>query len=582
MHNTSSLQKRHRSDIVDSHMTTTTINEVGTTTTDPTTTSSTSNDFSNRTLDEFLEISFQQTRIGLRQWKYWCIILSLGVANSSDASEILCLSYILSNDDFSQTMLRGNTGGGLAASVFLGMLLGGLFIGTLGDWFGRKPMLLVGLGCNTVAGFLSAFAPTVGIMSLLRFIAGIGIGTTVPPLFTLVTELAPPSQRGLCVTICASFWMVGSIYVALVAMFLLGYWDVSWRIFVVICAIPSLVGGILIHSIVPESPRFLALRLRHSEALHTTNLLAQDMRHRGTLMTIEEMERSFPRHPTAATTTTSPTTTTTRSNPSWQDNQESTFSIIWIAFGEFQASARTLYRPQMIRTTLPLQMVWFSLSFGSYGLMTWINTLFVEVQLQNVYFNALLFAGSNLPGNILTAIWMDRAGRSSMLVSSVLLAAMSLLAFAWSASVMKASGIVFSACCFQCFTIAAWNVIDTLSSELFPTTVRSTGMGICAASGRIGAMLAQFVNGALVARPVNLLLVASGTLLLGALTPCLLPNGDITGLPVQDDIEDVESTTEYEPLSRSSIGNPAPFAGPQRRYPSYRDNHESNAGEVFS
>lgn len=499
-----------------------------------------------RSLDEFMETAYQQTRIGLRQWKYWCILLSLGVANSSDASEILCLSYILSDKEFETNVLQGRSGGGLAAAVFLGMLMGGLFIGTLGDWFGRKPMLLVGLGCNVFAGVLSAFAPTVGVLSVLRCIAGVGIGATVPPLFTLATELAPPSQRGLCVTICASFWMVGSIYVALGAMFLLEYAGLSWRVFAVACAIPSAAGAFLVHTLVPESPRFLALGARHSEALHIANTLAQEMSYRGSLLTLEEMQKSFPR--------------SQRANQQLHMARQSLLSVIVTAMTEFFISAKKLYRPHIRRTTWPLQMVWFSLSFGSYGLMTWINTLFVQVHLQNVYFNSLLFAVSNLPGNILTAIWMDRVGRSSMLVGSVLAAATSLMAFAWCAHVMNPSGIVLSACSFQCFTIAAWNVIDTLSSELFPTSVRSTGMGVCAASGRIGAMLAQFVNGALVGNPIRLLLVASGTLLLGALTPCLLPNGDMTGQPVQDEVDFSTEDALYTPLPRP-FDSPSPSVG---------------------
>lgn len=488
-----------------------------------------------RSLDEFLETSFQQTRIGLNQWNYWAIILSLGVANSSDASEILCLSYILSDSGFEDTMLQGASGGTLAASVFFGMLIGGLFIGTLGDVFGRKPMLMVGLVGNAIAGILSAMAPNVATMSVVRCLAGVGIGATVPPLFTLVTELAPPSQRGLCVTICASFWMVGSIFVALVAMLLLEYMGVSWRVFATACAIPSAIGAILVQQLVPESPRFLALDRRYSEALHVANNLVQSMSFRGPLLTLEEMEKSFPR---SAHEMASPVPASSRS----------TLTVIQESSQDFFASAAKLYTPQLRNTTWPLQMVWFSLSFGSYGLVTWINTLFVAVHLEDVYFNALLFAFSNLPGNLITAVWMDKVGRSSMLTGSVLASAGSLVMFAYFAQdEPNASGVVLSACAFQCFTIAAWNVIDTLSSELFPTSVRSTGMGVCAASGRVGAMVAQLVNGALVGNPVRLLLVASTTLVLGAATPCLLPNGDITGQPVKDDLaSDLDPV--YEPL----------------------------------
>lgn len=495
-----------------------------------------------RSLDDFLEYAYQSTKQGngrnginlFTQWKYWGLMLSLGMANSSDASEILCISYILSDREFNEHILQESAwrGGLLAAAVFLGMLIGGLFIGTLGDWLGRRPMLLVGLLCNTIAGVLSAAAPDALTLSFLRCIAGIGIGATVPPLFTLVTELAPPSQRGLFVTVCASFWMVGSIYVALVALWLLESLGLSWRVFAVACAVPSAIGGFLIYMIVPESPRFLALEQKHTDALRVTLQLANLMGYDGPSLTLTEMERSFPRS--------SSQSIQSLSHAEEQQRQRGggggIFSIMSTAMTDFYVSASKLYTKDLRQTTWPLQMVWFSLSFGSYGLLTWINSIFVQEHLKNVYFNALLFAASNLPGNILTAILMDRIGRSIMLISSVVASASCLVSFAWSAYVTSQAGIVLSACAFQCFTIAAWNTIDCMTSELFPTTVRSTGMGVCAASGRIGAMVAQFVNGALIAQPIRLLLVASVTLLLGALTPCLLPEGDMTGQPVQDDV----------------------------------------------
>ena len=504
----------------------------------------------NRSLDDFLDQAYFETSkrsapascgsisSSRQQWRYWCIALSMGVANSSDASEILCLSYILSDADFEEHILHHTPwrGGLLAAAVFLGMLLGGLFIGTLGDFVGRKPMLLLGLGCNAIAGILSALAPNVWVLSLLRCIAGVGIGASVPPLFTLVTEIAPPSVRGLCVTLCASFWMVGSIYVALAALWLLEALGLSWRVFAMACALPSALGYVLISNLVPESPRFLAMEQRHTEALTVANSLAEKMNYHHPLWTLEEVERAFP--------------------PSNQTHERDTrFGVVATALYEFCISARKLYTPTLQPITWPLQMVWFSLSFGSYGLLTWINTLFVEVHLKNVYFNALLFAVSNLPGNILTAMLLDRLGRSTMLVGSVLASAFSLLLFAWFAKLLFPVGIVLSACSFQCFTIAAWNTIDCMTSELFPTTVRSTGMGVCAASGRIGAMVAQFINGALVTKPVRLLLVASVTLVLGALTPFLLPNGgDMAAQPVNDRLDD-EATVNggdamYTPLAR--------------------------------
>jgi hypothetical protein len=68
-------------------------------------------------------------------------------------------------------------------------------------------------------------------------------------------------------------------------------------------------------------------------------------------------------------------------------------------------------------------------------------------------------------------------------------------------------------------------------------------MGVCAASGRIGAMVAKFVNGFLIESPVRLLLTSSISLELGALAPQLLPrNRDLTGQPVPDFATKIEAT----------------------------------------
>jgi MFS family permease len=136
---------------------------------------------------------------------------------------------------------------------------------------------------------------------------------------------------------------------------------------------------------------------------------------------------------------------------------------------------------------------------------------------------------------------MDRGsnGRARLLTGSLLAAALSLVAFAAAATggggTPSRLWIVGSACAFQACSVAAWNAVDVISSELFPTQVRATGMGLCAASGRLGAMLAQAVNSYLVSSPARLVLVAASTLLVGAAAPGFLP--DATGRPVEDRVD---------------------------------------------
>ena len=151
-----------------------------------------------------------------------------------------------------------------------------------------------------------------------------------------------------------------------------------------------------------------------------------------------------------------------------------------------------------------------------------------------------------------------------MLVGSLLGAAGSLAGFAslvyfggdseqTNKSWLRTDAIVLFACAFQMFSIVSWNTIDIISGELFPTSVRSAGMGICTASGRMGAMVAQVANAKLMISSISdndeeestqsvasawVLILASSALLFGALMPIFLGR-DASGGELKDDVGDV-------------------------------------------
>jgi hypothetical protein len=98
------------------------------------------------------------------------------------------------------------------------------------------------------------------------------------------------------------------------------------------------------------------------------------------------------------------------------------------------------------------------------------------------------------------------------------------------------------------FSIVSWNAIDILSGELFPTRVRSAGMGVCTASGRLGAMVAQIANAHMMSSVSDegeeesvasawVLVVAALALLLGAGMPSFLGR-DVTGGELKDEVVD--------------------------------------------
>lgn len=417
------------------------------------------------------------------------VFLALGMANSSDASEILCLSYILADPVFQNNILKESTGGVLTGSVFCGMLIGGLYIGIYSDQIGRHPALLAGLVLNGVAGLISCIVSNITQLCLVRFIAGIGIGATVPPLFALASELTSDSKRGLWVSVVASFWMIGSLFVAVVAWALLD--NLGWRFFGTVCALPSCLGALLVYAVVPESPRYLLLQGNYEKALTAANRCLKVPS-----WTSEEVLHHY------------------------ELSERRKGSTELSAWERFVPTIKDLFT-NSLQTAVTLQIAWFSLSFASYGLLTWINRIFHKVGLENVYFNEILFASANLPGNVFAAIFLDRFGRSNVLSGSLWLAAVSLISFATFSQHQHL--VVLSACVFQAASVSAWNSIDVVTSEGFPVSTRSTGLSVCAATGRIGAGIAQLCNAALIDSPSQLLILSSIMLVIGSFTPNCLP-----------------------------------------------------------
>jgi len=482
------------------------------------------------------------------------IFLALGIANSGDATEINCLNYVLSSDEFQYDMLGNDlasNGALFGSSIYAGMLFGGLLTGLFGDNFGRKPILLTGLISNSCSGALSAFAPNFGLLCFFRFISGLGIGAVITCIITLATELSPPSRRGLYVTFVSSFWTIGSIFISSMGWIVLGIEGKSWRFFLSVAAIPSSVGFALVACYVPESPRFLALNRKYVEATKAANIVADAMGFRGVKLGLDEVRHYYDDDesnnisgelPQASTTEEAHESKKDKKNIAIilrQHFRKCTKELNETMINAFQNISGLYSELIRWRKTIPLQVLWFCMSFGS-GLVNWIATIFIKIGLVDVYFAALLFAMANLPGNIATAYLLDRVGRKTVLMSSMLLAALSLLTFAGTVHFdygqYRNLNIVLSACFFHAFMVCGWCTISVMTGELFPTTVRNTGLGICTASGRIAAMIVQFVNGSLVETPDVLLIVSSVVILIGALTPFLMKMEEMSLKPLSDDV----------------------------------------------
>ena len=145
----------------------------------------------------------------------------------------------------------------------IGIMIGALSAGPLGDRFGRKPLLLASLTIFGVASLLSAFAGSLGILAVLRFFTGVGIGGGFSGAASLTGDYTPARRRALM--IMASFTgaplggFVGGQIVALLLLPMLG-----WQSIFIAGGLFPLVLVLVIAFWLPESPRFLLARGRLS------------------------------------------------------------------------------------------------------------------------------------------------------------------------------------------------------------------------------------------------------------------------------------------------------------------------------
>uniref|UniRef100_A0A3B4AW36 Major facilitator superfamily (MFS) profile domain-containing protein n=1 Tax=Periophthalmus magnuspinnatus TaxID=409849 RepID=A0A3B4AW36_9GOBI len=187
---------------------------------------------------------------------HWLLLVVCGWANASDAVEIMCVSFLLPTARC-DLRLSSSDMGILTASIFL-MMVGGYMWGYLADQRGRCRVLVVSLSVNGVFGGLASVAPGFWLFLLLRFISGI-VGGSIPVIFSYFSEFLPRLRRGAMISALATFWMAGNILAALAWWVIPQNWAhfESWRLFVVLCSVPSLSSALLFKIMMPESPKFL-------------------------------------------------------------------------------------------------------------------------------------------------------------------------------------------------------------------------------------------------------------------------------------------------------------------------------------
>ncbi|WP_433654286.1 MFS transporter [Nocardia sp. CA-128927] len=125
--------------------------------------------------------------------------------------------------------------------------------GAAGDRFGRKGVLLIGLGLFAVGALLSAIAPNVAVLLVSRAITGVGAAAVLPNTLAVLLHAVPVERKGATIAVWASMTGIGGVVGNVGGGVVLS--GGSWR-WLFIAAVPiSLVLAALVGRIAPVSPR---------------------------------------------------------------------------------------------------------------------------------------------------------------------------------------------------------------------------------------------------------------------------------------------------------------------------------------
>src|SRR4029453_4504432 len=150
------------------------------------------------------------------------LILVAAVANLNLAVANVALPDIGKDFDAGQTELNLVAVGyslGLAASV--------LYLGALGDRYGRKSMLLFGTGLAIPASLLAAYAPSIEVLFVARLIGGLSAGMAYPTTLALITALWSGAARTRSIALWSALGGGVALLGPLIAGILIELFD--WR-----------------------------------------------------------------------------------------------------------------------------------------------------------------------------------------------------------------------------------------------------------------------------------------------------------------------------------------------------------------
>jgi AAHS family 4-hydroxybenzoate transporter-like MFS transporter len=396
-------------------------------------------------------------RFGGFQWLVasWCFVLV--ALDGFDNGAINFVAPVITKDwGVAMPAFTAVFGAGL-----FGLMLGALSSGPLADRFGRKLVVLTSTLVFSVFALSTTLASSIEQLWMLRFLTGIGVGGLMPNSIALTAEYAPKRIRATVVSIMFLGFPLGAgaggwIGPALIPAF-------GWQsLFVLGGLLPLILLPIAIFAL-PESIRFLVNR---GDRPNTVAALLNRLSGQSAFNGSENFTMTADHHlPGFAV------------KHLLSDGRATNTVLLWITF--------------------------FCNLLIIYYLSSWLPLVLRDsgVALDNALRLGSLISWSGIVSTLLLGPVVDRLGAPRVVTALYLLAAGFVFAIGLSGAnvTLLAITIIGAGMCI----IGGQSFINVMSATLYPTAVRSTGVGWALGVGRVGAIIGPVVGGMLLAAQIT-------------------------------------------------------------------------------
>ena len=343
--------------------------------------------------------------------------------------------------------------GFMVSSALFGMVFGAIFLGTLADRIGRRKAIAICIALFSIFTAAAGLTRDPVTFSIVRFLAGLGIGGVMPNVVAHMTEYAPKKIRATLVTLMFSGYAVGGIIAAILGKGLIETY--GWPSVFFAAGLPVLLIPFILKSM-PESMPFLLAKGRHDEL----KVIAA------------RLEPSY--RPAASDRLTVPA----------EDKADS-------------APIKHLFKEGRGFSTVMFWLAFFMCLFMVYALSSWLTKLMAGAGYS--LGSALTFVLVLNVGAVIGAVgggWLaDKFHIKYVLAAMYALAAVSITLLG---QPMPTAALFFVVGLAGASTIGTQIVANAYTGQFYPMAVRSTGLGLALGIGRTGAILAPIVIGILV------------------------------------------------------------------------------------